>query len=217
MPVLVDDRPQDESVRSILRRETRKEHAQLDGHPAFAALLDGKLDLEGYRRLMLAFHGLYGQLDAQLRDACDLHSVDRFGFDYAPRTPLLEADLYSLGLDPRAAGWLSAGAAPQANSTWSLGGMLYVVEGSVLGGSMMYKATEILLARSGASGNAYWGWCRQVGASRWAMTCRLLQDLATSEAARAEMISGAKTAFSYFVLWLDCRQDVTRSESLAPC
>ena len=83
---------------------------------------------------------------------------------------------------------------PRIDSAQALAGVLYVVEGSVLGGAMLHRSTLALLG-SRKGGNGYWSWCAAEGGARWAMTCRLLSLLDTGPAARSAMIEQARSAF----------------------
>ena len=85
----------------------------------------------------------------------------------------------------------------------ALGGALYVLEGSLLGASVLCASTDSLLGKGGAGGNGYWKWCREAASRRWAMTCRMIEELATSDPARGRMIDGARAAFRSFAEWLD--------------
>ncbi len=209
LPALIEERSRTEPFRFVLRRKTRAEHEALDSHPAFADLMNGTLDIAGYRRLMLLFHGFYASHDRILQDACDAYALHRSGFAYASRMAFLDDDLASLGVDccsmPMARP--SADLFP-VGSAASLGGMLYVFEGSMLGGAMLCRATEAVLG--GASGNAYWRWCRDAGPARWAMTCSLLENLAGLETARADMVAGAQAGFRSFADWLAAWHDHPR-------
>jgi heme oxygenase len=201
------ERRKPEAFRFVLRSTTSPEHQALDAHPAFARLMDGSLSVGGYRRLMAQFHGFYNTHDPMLELACRRHSVDRLGFAYASRTAILGRDLAALGgIVPRPA---VAGPAPLhgLDTAGTLGGVLYVLEGSMLGGGVLSRAVESLLSRTGTSGGGYWLWCRDFGAARWAMTCAMIEALSASEAARSDMISGAQNAFATFAGWLADWQD----------
>lgn len=203
MTITLDQAASADSIRFLLRRETRAEHAVLDQHPGFVALVEGRLELDGYRALMQAMHGLYRVIDGPITEACADHGLDRHGFVYQPRTAILGRDLAGLSVGNGFSPTTDAPALP-LDTSWSLAGALYVIEGSVLGGSMLCMATTKILGGN-AEGNGYWQWCRREGAARWAMTCRLLDALATSEHARDGMIAGARASFGLFALHLDPR------------
>lgn len=194
------------------------EHDGLDRHPAFAALIGGKLSFDGYRSLMLAFHGFYRCLDQPLQHACDQFGLDRLGFRYEPRTAILAGDLAMLGVNARASSNRPpAGGTLRLDSIEALGGALYVFEGSLLGGSVLCASTDELMEKTGSTGNAYWRWCREAASRRWAMTCRLIEDLATTDQAKVPMIGGAKMAFRSFATWLDDWDDAPLRGSRDQC
>ena len=211
-------RPRSEAFRFVLRHATRAEHEGLDRHPAFTPLLEGTMGLDGYRDLMLAFHGFYRSVDDQLFDACGHHGVGRFGFVYEPRTAILAGDLAVLGAQgcPPAIPVLHARNL-SVDTAEGLCGSLYVFEGSLLGASMMCASTDALLDGVGAGGNAYWQWCREAGAKRWAMTCQLIEALATTDQAKDRMVHAARTAFRSFAHWLDAWNDGLFHRSRAQC
>lgn len=182
-------------VRFVLRTETRLEHESLDGHPAFSAMTGGTLSLDQYRGVMLALHRAYRTLDPLLVEACAKAQIFARDFTYAPRLPILSTDLASLeAADADLDGPLPQPLIPEIDSPAALAGILYVVEGSVLGGAMLHRSTLAILG-SGRGGNGYWSWCAAEGAARWAMTCRMLSRLDTGPAARAAMIAHARCAF----------------------
>jgi len=193
-----------ESVRFLLRRETRTQHDVLDNHPAFLALVNGSLSLPGYGSLMQAFHGFYRMLDPYLESACGRFSVARAGFRYEGRTAMLESDLIALGLGDEAIRHVPHAALREpVRSAAALGGMLYVFEGSLLGGAVLCAATEKILAQNGIGGNGYWRWCVSAAQPRWAMTCRLIEELAVTDGAREEMVTAARNSFQRFAAWFD--------------
>lgn len=199
-----ETRPKAEAFRFVLRRETRTEHDELDRHPAFAELVGGKLSFEGYRSLMLAFHGIYLDFDRPLQQACVRFGLDRLGYGYEPRSSMLASDLAALGVSARASSNRPpAGHDLRLDSIEALGGALYVIEGSLLGASILCASTDELMERTGSRGNAYWRWCREAAPKRWATTCRMIEGLAATDQAKGPMIDGAKMAFRSFATRLD--------------
>jgi heme oxygenase len=201
------ERPRTESFRFVLRRETHSQHQALDAHPAFARLMNGTLSLGGYGRLMQLLQGFYETHDPLLSDACARYVLERFGFAYAARRHILARDVGTLGvIDPLPISARSA--LPPVDSGATLGGMLYVFEGSMLGGAVLCRAAESLLAKNHMVSNGYWQWCRDAGPARWAMTCAMIDGLAVQDSARSGMIEGAKAGFAGFGDWFADWQDV---------
>ncbi len=211
----IEQRPKPEAFRFELRRATRPEHESLDAHPAFAALMNGTLDVGGYQRLMILFHGFYARHDRLLAQSCERYALNRLGFAYAPRTSILAKDLAALGVPPIRAANLAA--LPPIDTAGTLGGMLYVFEGSMLGGGVLCRAVESLLEKHDASGSGYWRWCREAGAGRWAMTCAMLDRIAATEAEKQDMIAGAQAAFVSFADWLAIWRDPSWDMSPGRC
>lgn len=201
---LARDSREAEGFRFRLRKETRAEHEALDAHPAFAAMMNGTLGAAGYSRLMTLFFGFYSRHDPVLARACAEHSLDRFGFAYRARSAILRDDLAALGIDAdhgvehdrRAEADLSPVTATQGG----IAGVLYVIEGSMLGGAVLARAVHALAGPLGADG--YWRWCRDDGAARWAMTCGMIEHVSATDINRTDMIAGARLAFASFGRWL---------------
>lgn len=190
------------AFRFALREATRPEHASLDAHPAFASLMDGRLDVDGFGRLMALFHAFYDRNDPVISEACWLHKLHRAGFEYAPRAAILRRDLASLCFEPMQPVPLDDLTLPALASPAAACGTLYVVEGSMLGGAVLGRAVESLFSSGQTGGRSYWRWCIEAGAKRWAMTCGAIESLAVDEAARTEMILSARAAFRAFDAWL---------------
>jgi len=210
-----------EAFRFELRRQTRVEHQALDRHPAFSALVDGSMDLNGYRRLMLLFHGYYTTFDTRLEKAAARFGLGSTGFVYAARTGILAEDLRALGLDDtRIARNPGIEALPAMETAQAAAGLLYVFEGSLLGASVLCDATGLILARRGlpeGHGNAYWRWCRTVAGPRWAMTCRQIEALSATTSEREAMSTAAREGFRSFSDWLAGFDAPTAPRSAETC
>lgn len=197
------ERQKPESFRFTLRGATRAEHAALDAHPALSTLMDGTLSPEGYRLLMSFFYAFYDRHDDMLGMACSRYELERHGFVYAQRSSILAADLAALGVEANLVSSEEHAKLPSIGSSSTLAGYLYVLEGSMLGGGVLLKAAEVVQRQRGESGFGYWQWCHDAGAARWRITCNVIDILADSDIARAEIIAAASQAFSTFSEWLE--------------
>ncbi|MBL8584632.1 MAG: biliverdin-producing heme oxygenase [Rhizobiaceae bacterium] len=206
-------KPASRGFRFDLREATRDEHASLDSHPAFASLLSGRLELHGYARLMALFHAFYRSHDPIIGNACRIHGLHMAGFEYAPRKEILRHDLAALGVEPIAPAQIGEGTLPLMSSAAATCGTLYVVEGSMLGGSVLGGAVGSLFTGT-SGGKGYWQWCAQAGAGRWAMTCKTIDNLASDDASRTDMIAAARTAFRTFGAWLALWRDDGSNKAL---
>lgn len=120
--------PAQDALRVRLREATKSAHRGLDHHPLLAPLVRDGLTLAAYARALAALHAPQAALEALLATAIPVA-------DFPPRRHDLAADLAELGVAPYA---LSADlpAAPDAARRI---GLLYVIEGSNLGGAVIAR------------------------------------------------------------------------------
>jgi heme oxygenase (biliverdin-IX-beta and delta-forming) len=142
-------------LRTFLRCRTSSAHEQLHLHPAFAPLASASGTRSAYVALMAGLAGFYQALDPLLERAAAEH-----GLPYVARARLIERDLDHLDATARPL----AGRPAPPRGLPELLGMLYVVEGSTLGGSVLAaRATEL----GGEQGAGFWSWCRREGTAHW--------------------------------------------------
>jgi heme oxygenase len=165
-------------VRSTLREATGPIHERLHRARPFVAIADQQLDLAGYSDLlaqMAAFHFTVGQ------------KLER-GVE---RRNMLLRDLEALGspvLKP--VRWNSPTTGPGAL------GVAYVVEGSSLGGKVIYRQLDYLFGHSAAGRHFFRG--TALDGQRWQALCRKLEAEEHNPGAIEEMINGAASAFAFF-------------------
>lgn len=112
-----------------LRQATQAAHRRLDQHPLLASLLAANIDQRGYGNALAALHGVFSAAEQLLA------RQETSDFPLHPRTPALEADLADLGRLPPA----FTGTLPTAEIAGARIGLLYVLEGSALGGQMLAR------------------------------------------------------------------------------
>lgn len=116
----------------LLREATAQQHQAVEDLPAMRALMDPALSLSAYVQVLRRHHAVLAGWEqreaAWLRDCGDAH------WQYQPRTPLLAQDLHALRAAPPALQPL-----PPAVDVGARWGMLYVVEGSRLGGRVIAR------------------------------------------------------------------------------
>ncbi len=115
-----------------LRAATRTAHRQLDHHPLLNALVRKDLDLTRYGQVLASLHGPQAALEAVVRPRLVQLGVAQV---FAPRQADLAADLSVLGLTPLPL----YGEPPTADDDSALVGLLYVLEGSRLGGAVIAR------------------------------------------------------------------------------
>lgn len=147
---------------TALRAATRELHHAVDHHPLLAPLLRSGLDRRHYGQVLRALLWLHQPLQASLAAG-----IARFGggYELADRVAWLRADLGFLGVaaDLPAEAWQ----APVAATPRELAGMLYVVEGSMLGGQVIARQLAASLDLGVGTGASFFnGWGRETPA-RW--------------------------------------------------
>jgi heme oxygenase (biliverdin-IX-beta and delta-forming) len=110
----------------LLRENTRADHHALDHHPVLAALVRRSVTIDEYTTALAALHGAQHAIE---------HVLERFvPRDWFPqRTPDIEADLHDLGCSP----YPLKVPIPHPETQAARVGMMYVIEGSNLGGRVI--------------------------------------------------------------------------------
>lgn len=116
------------SLATHLREATQAAHRRLDHHPLLTELLSPTLTREVYGQSLAALYGAHGAVESVLADFAPAALLP-------PRLPGLAADLAALGVVPRP---LTV-AVPQPGNAAEQLGMLYVIEGSNLGGLVIAR------------------------------------------------------------------------------
>lgn len=128
------------AARDSLRRATHAAHARLNQHSLLTGITRPGYSLDDYRRVLVAYFHFYRAIEASIDEA-----LSRIGlaFDYQARRklPWLVADLAHFGIDPEAPSvspaWPPRG--PENLDVGGLFGVLYTIEGSSLGGRVIYR------------------------------------------------------------------------------
>jgi heme oxygenase len=165
-------------VRAALREATGAIHVRLHQARPFAALARQQLDADGYTDL--------------------LRRIAAFHLTVAPSLTLdgsrgrrLAQDLAALGSAvPLRLDW-SVPETPAAKLGWA-----YVVEGSSLGGKVIYGQLDYLLGNSVEGRSFFKG--SALDRVRWQTLCERLEAAGRSAAAVKEMVDGANDAFELF-------------------
>jgi len=190
-------------MRDALRVQTKDVHEKLHHHGHFVALFKGTSSLRQYRDLLERFHGFYTPLEHAIERTLATDPDLRGGFTYAKRAHLLEQDLIALGCRPD-----DIKAGPRCDglskivSPKTLGGVLYVIEGSTLGATQIDRAAQKLLDHDTTRGRQFWAWCRANNKQRWFMTLQYLDHLEAQHVPTFAVVDGATQTFQALADWL---------------
>lgn len=128
----------------VLRERTTVSHREVEAHPWMRNLLMPALSREQYADVLYAFLAWYRGLESWLHPVAGAWPPDRVAtrWSYQPRVPALEHDLSVLGGAPRS--FPMPHVASEADPSAVLG-VLYVVEGSTLGGRVIANRVRTAL------------------------------------------------------------------------
>lgn len=140
-------------VLELIRTRTQNLHTRIEAHVDLPSRLASRGE---YTQLLSRYLGLYRPFESYLQQQQSPTLHDAIGWPESQRVPRLEADLRALGLSQQAITDLPD--APQsllpdaADSIW---GALYVLEGSNLGGQLIYRQIQLTLGLDQHAGAAF--------------------------------------------------------------
>ena len=137
-------------LQAELRAATRDLHHRLDHHKLLSPLVRSGLVMADYGLALQALYAINAPTEQAISDYIDAQGL---AFDYAARRrmPDLLADLDYLGLSTPQQAW----AGPDIRSHGELVGCLYVLEGSVLGGRVIFKQLQSALKLDEETGGRF--------------------------------------------------------------
>ncbi|WP_439864102.1 biliverdin-producing heme oxygenase [Pseudomonas antarctica] len=190
------------SLLEALRTGTGLLHVALEKRLPF---FSERLDTLWYQRLLQAYYGFYGPMEAALYDS----GLIPDGFDQVLRvkTPTLVNDLYALGLDDDAIGALPVCATlPNFDTPAACLGALYVLEGATLGGQVLRREMAQRLNVDADNGGAFLNVYGAETGRRWKDFLDYLGSLPLDAPAKQRAVEAACSTFSGFEHWLERRE-----------
>ena len=185
------------TVRTRLRKATHSAHVRLNRNPMLHRLTEADLTLADYLNVIQAYVFFYQRLESRIAQATLL--IDE-AFSYAAREK---------------AGWLSADLAhhgivtpvqpPLAEAEWDFGvidnighlaGVLYVIEGSTLGGQIIVRHLEKNLGLTRESGARFFHGYGADTEAHWQEFCVWLETLSLQDNQIERAEQAARTLFS---------------------
>ena len=183
------------SVRDRLRDATAEIHQALHGAVPFARIAEGGMDRQGYGALLKMLHRYHAMMAGPCEVGAAALSAPELALAQRARIAALEQDMTFLGVVP------DRGAGEAAGDAGFCIGCLYTVQGSALGGKVIFRQLDALLPTS--DGRRFFEGAPQDGAN-WRLLCQKLEK----QDRLSEMVAGARHAFACF--------DALVSETPAP-
>ncbi|KFA30919.1 biliverdin-producing heme oxygenase [Xanthomonas vasicola] len=177
------------SAALALRHATQDAHRLVEAVPLMQALGQGQIDSAAYAQILRRHHGLLAGFEAQLSDW--LTTLVDNGWHYRRRVPALREDLRALGQQPDLPVALPSVADDAAR--W---GMLYVIEGSQLGGRMI--ARSVRKQQPALAGALRYFELADDDPAGWRRFQAALDRRLDTPSARDAAIDGAQAMFAHF-------------------
>ncbi|MFF7107309.1 biliverdin-producing heme oxygenase [Pseudomonas sichuanensis] len=177
-----------------LREGTRHCHKGLEARMPF---FSESFDLAAYRHLLAAYHGFHAPLEARLSD---YQGAER------NKAPALVRDLLALGLGADAIDALPlCGDLPAISDEACALGVMYVLEGSTLGGQVLKRAMAERLGIDTEGGAAFLDVYGPLTGAHWRGFLARLAGAAPCPDTQARSVRAAVETFEGFERWLDQR------------
>jgi heme oxygenase len=186
-----------------LKHETAALHAQVE---ALVDIMRPEVSRADYLHFLVTLRGFHVPLERQLRHVVGLVT---YLPDVARRrkAPLLERDLCALGVaTAQLAAWPPCPELPALTSVSRALGALYVLEGSTLGGQLMYRHLRVRLPAEVAAARAFLTCYGPETGAMWRSFGVRLEAAVAALHGEAEVLAAARDTFACLGAWLaQCR------------
>lgn len=185
-----------------LREKTRPHHGAIEQNRLLAAVLRPELTRDLYIQVLARFYGFIKPIEELLRrNAADAGNA--FLLNRHVKTALLEQDLAQLGVDAEALRSIPlCDQLPASDRPAARMGILYVIEGSTLGGRVIAGAVRDSLGIDAGSGCAYFTGYGSSTRAMWKDTCRVLEEFGQrAQAEQSETVAAAADTFYRLDRW----------------
>jgi heme oxygenase (biliverdin-IX-beta and delta-forming) len=174
-----------------LRNATQQSHTALEALPLSASILKPDVTNAEYAKYLTLMHDVVKDAEENIFPALSPYVS---GLDLRNKTHFIEADLATLGSPATDYKKVFTADNDRFSSAFAMG-ILYVIEGSSLGGRVILKNITGALGHNAESGAAYFsGYGNQTGSHWKSFLAELIQFEAENNAGD-EIIAGANFAF----------------------
>lgn len=184
-----------------LRENTRSYHEAIEQSRLLSSLLGPNLSRENYVQVLKVFYGFYKPLEENLVQNCKRTWLKTV-IENRLKTRLILIDLAMLGQGEVSSLPLCT-QLPCSDRISTCLGILYVCEGSTLGGRVIAKSLHAATGITAKSGGAFFHGYGPRTASMWKDTCRILNGVAQdNQIALPEIVMSAVETFDALNKWL---------------
>ena len=184
-----------------LRQETAESHQKLENNPVSKAILTPSVSVQDYQSYLAALFGVTIACEDQVFPAIS-HLITDLTERYKSR--LIIDDLLATGLTEEEIDALPVYRFEFSSVAEALG-IMYVLEGSTLGGKILYRHIHEVLGLTPENGASYfWGYGAQTG-NLWKSFISSLTQFVDRQEERDGVIGAAKKTFTIIDNWLGQR------------
>lgn len=184
-----------------LRKNTRSCHEAIEQNRLLISLLEPDMSRENYVKVLQAFYGFYKPLEEMLLQNCSSTELKTL-IESRLKTRLILKDLANLGLSEVTSINLCS-ELPSSNQISNCLGILYVSEGSTLGGRVIAKSLQAATGITEETGGAFFYGYGPQTSFMWKDTCRILNMVAQdNQIPVPEIVMAAVETFGTLNNWL---------------
>jgi len=185
-----------ESVRDLLKSETAELHKKIEN--AFS-VLSPDFTLNNYFWLLSQFYGFYRPLEHKI----SLQNLpEQLDWSNRKKVPLLQKDIRHFNINEDAITYATLSELPPVNTMGETMGVLYVIEGSTLGGQVITKSLKEKFALSSEDGTSFYNCYGQQTGKMWRQFITCLDAYVTEPQQVQDAVKAAKSTFSALGDWM---------------
>lgn len=182
-----------------LRAKTTPSHKALEANPYSVALMAHETTLENYATYLKKLYGFVKGYEEKVFPVLAQYIND---VDTRRKTALLESDLQALGFSSEQIAALPVYNYPNPQSVAQAFGAMYVLEGSTLGGNIIYKRLNHLIQVDKDTNGKYFTAYGETSGLKWKTFVEAFANYVVDNNAQQETIDSASATFSAMDKWL---------------
>jgi heme oxygenase (biliverdin-IX-beta and delta-forming) len=188
-----------ENLRTKLKNSTQAAHTKIESNPVLAKLLSPSIDEKTYRAILLRYFGFFSNIESQLVDSGGDAAIPNLRERF--RAPRLRNDLLALGLSEQEINSAPrASEIPRTSTKSEVLGVMYVLEGSTLGGMLIAKHLRSF-PFFGETTGSFFLTDPQALSQRWKAFLELLET--SSDLDEASAVEAASSTFTLLDRWME--------------
>ncbi|WP_378186577.1 biliverdin-producing heme oxygenase [Aquimarina sp. W85] len=178
----------------ILKEKTAALHQEVERLNDAGLIMNHTINVTAYKNLLLENLCAYLTIEKYISDHTTLLPSDMQSFVSMKKSEALRKDLAQIRTESE----VNVLTLTEIPSQMQLIGMLYVIEGSMLGGMMISKQLPHCNALSTINEHHFFGGDNKAHVARWKSFCAIIEANKFTDKAINEAVKGAHTAFNIF-------------------